>query len=99
MLTRGGPNPFHIDWSWARNEATIQDNETFNSYNYDLYNSHFNDLVTPEDSSDDIRSMHYPHLREHVSLKQALAEQKATIASIERAHKDHKEIEKDFFKI
>ena len=97
MLSRTGPNPFHIDWSWARNEANSQDNEAFNSY--DLYNSDFSELGTPGLSRDDIVSMHYPHLREHVSLKQALAEQKATIESIDRAYKAHKEIEKDFFKI
>ena len=94
MLSRTGPNPFHIDWSWARNEANSQDNEAFN-----LYNSDFKELDTAELSRDDIGSMHYPHLREHVSLKQALLEQKATIESIDRAYKAHKEIEKDFFKI
>ena len=97
MLSRTGPNPFHIDWSWARNEANSQGNEAFNSYN--LYNSDFKELDSAELSRDDIGSMHYPHLREHVSLKQALSEQKATIERIDRAHKAHKEIEKDFFKI
>ena len=89
MLSQSGPNPFHIDWTWAKNDA-----KHLNGLDYDYdQNDQFGQPSANVEPMDDIHSMHYPHYKRHSTLKEALEEQKDIKERIDKAYKSHSKIE------